>query len=111
MLPPWLTVVLFFLAVHRVTRFIGQDTFPPVAWVRTRLVQGKLREPSRPVHWLVYLIGDNVNSGCPWCISIYVGALGSLGLGLFDGRWPWWSYVALWLASSTVTGMLAQLED
>lgn len=105
MLPPWLVVVLLFLSVHRVSRFIGQDTFPPVAWVRTRLVRNKA-----PEHWLIYLIGDNTNTGCPWCISIYVGAVGA-ALTTWAAHWHWWVAVLLWLAASTVTGLISQLED
>lgn len=117
MLPPWLLIALFLLAVFRVTRFIGSDTFPPIAWLRWRLVRNHLdaKAPEwggdhAQIHWLRYLIGDNVNGGCPWCISIYVGGAGS-ALLWFGTHWHWWLLVILWLASSAVTGFLSQLED
>ncbi len=117
MLPPWLIVTVFFLAVHRVSRFIGQDTFPPIAWLRWRLVRNHLdtKMPAwggdhAQVHWLRYLIGDNINSGCPWCISIYVGGLGAIGMALVT-HWAWWFWLLIWLASSTTTGLISQVED
>ncbi len=116
-MPAWLIVILFCLAVHRASRFIGVDTFPPIAALRHRITaraQTKYRvaeDGSVQPHWLVYLIGNNVDSGCPWCISLWLGGIGSLALGIFDHEWPWWGYVMLWLSSSTVTGLINELED
>jgi hypothetical protein len=50
---------------------------------------------------LVYLIG------CPWCVSIYVGAVAA-PLVYFLGASPWLLVPALALAFSYVTGYLAQ---
>lgn len=36
----WLLLVLTSLAVYRLTRLVVEDTFPPVLWVRDRLVGG-----------------------------------------------------------------------
>lgn len=36
----WLLLVLMSLAVYRLTRLVVEDTFPPVLWVRDRLVGG-----------------------------------------------------------------------
>lgn len=109
MLPPWLIIVLFFLAVYRLSRFIVQDTFPPIAWIRWRLTRDKHRDATEPTHWLIYLIGDNVNTGCPWCASLWLGGLGSIGV-IYATHWHWWIGLLLWWGSSAVTGLLAQLE-
>jgi hypothetical protein len=41
----WLLLVLMSLAVYRLTKLVVEDTFPPVLWVRDRLVGG-WREPT-----------------------------------------------------------------
>jgi hypothetical protein len=98
-------LVLFFLTVYRLSRFIGQDTFPPIAYVRSWLIRNKPEG-----HWLIYLIGNNQDTGCPWCISLWLGAAGSVGLG-FAMHWQWWICIMIASASSAVTGLMSQLEN
>jgi uncharacterized protein DUF1360 len=122
-LPPWLIILLFFLAVYRASRFIGQDTFPPVAWVRWRLVHRRVPgDPEASLEsfrhdtwavrapWLEYLLGNNTDTGCPWCISLWVALFGSAALW-FGTHWHWWVLLTLWWASSAAAGLLSQLED
>jgi hypothetical protein len=102
-------VVIIWLAVYRASRFITADTFPPVAWVRGKLTLKRMRATGQPPHWLVYLIGDNVDSGCPWCVSLWLG----LGVGTWlwlGAHWQWWVAVAVWWSASAVTGLLTTLE-
>ncbi len=42
---PWLLLVLMSLATYRLTRLLVDDTFPPVLWLRDRVVGG-WREPT-----------------------------------------------------------------
>lgn len=37
---PWLLIVLMSLATYRGTRLLVEDTFPPVLWLRDRIVGG-----------------------------------------------------------------------
>jgi uncharacterized membrane protein len=98
--------IIFCLAVHRVTRLIVADTFPPIEWLRAKIT-GKLEDE----HWLVYLFGNRSKTGCPWCMSIYVAGLGVLALGLLTHWFTWPIWVMIWLAASSVTGFLAKYED
>lgn len=101
-----LYVLLFFLAVHRVSRFIVADTFPPIEWLRGKITDGRPRE-----HWLVYLLGNREQTGCPWCASIWVAGIGVIILSLTTSWLPWQGWIMLWLASSSVTGFLAEKES
>lgn len=37
---PWLLLLLMSLAVYRLTRLLVDDTFPPVLWLRDRVIGG-----------------------------------------------------------------------
>lgn len=134
--PHWMVVALTMLATYRVTRFVTRDQLPIVARPRRWLDkhwnplpdqdawESYLAAPpaakkiflenlaqvtgvrSRPTGWkrsIAYLVG------CSWCSSIWVAA----GIVVFDHfflglTWQW--AALLWLASSAVTGMIAQRE-
>lgn len=100
-----LAVVLVCLATYRVTRLLTADAFPPIAkarlWIARRWGD---------MSWQAYL------SECPWCVSVYVGGLVTLGT-LFardDGLvlpalvWPTASAVAGLIAAAT---SLVEHED
>lgn len=93
-LPTWLLVLLVFLAVARLTRLVVEDAIldRPRAWLQSR-------KPDGP---LAYLLG------CPWCVSIWLGA----GVAAATYNWPdrWWVvWPLLALAASQATGMLVPL--
>ncbi len=92
----FLTTVLIFLTVYRVTRLIALDAFPLFAVPRDAVLR-RLGED----HWFSYLIT------CMWCTSVYVsGAV----VGLAD---LWISVplpVMVWLAASAITGYMAVHE-
>lgn len=119
-------LLLTALVVHRLTRLLVRDQFPPIAWPRERLVLywrpdmadesartwyvRRHAEPPQP-HWgglgrsLAYLLT------CDWCVSIYVAA----GVVLVEWYWAGWfthplEAVLIGLAASTVTGLIAQRE-
>jgi hypothetical protein len=112
-LPPWLFIVLFMLAVYRVTRFLVMDQWPPLIWVRRKVTRDKPPQKSA----ISYLLGTGETYGCPWCMSIWVGGLGTLGLSLYVALqlheswwpWPWWGI--LWLATSAVCGFLGNADN
>jgi hypothetical protein len=56
-------IILICLATFRITRFIAEDAFPPIAAVRDWVE----RRTGADSSW-TYLIG------CPWCVSPYVAA-------------------------------------
>lgn len=111
-LPVWLFVLLFCLAVHRVTNFIARDQFPPNVWVRQK-INGNRADS----HWLSYLIGTPRVTGCSWCVSIWVGGLGTLAFALYvalqlrQSWWPWPVWLLIWLASSSVTALIIERQD
>lgn len=101
----FLYALLFGLAVHRASRLVVADSFPPIAWLR-RLITGN----RPPEHWLVYLLGNDKQYGCPWCASLWVGGIAATILGLTTHWFVWQVWVLLVLASSTLTGIIAERE-
>ncbi len=112
----WLTYVLIILATFRLTRFMITDMMP-LGWLRERFLEWlrpsdewkiENNQPYASGHWgwlggkLHYLLG------CPWCMSIWVGAGVVYVFTLFTSvPLP----VAVWLSASALTGLLANLED
>lgn len=102
--------VLLCLATYRVTRFVIDDQLaqPVVSKIQGRFERRfDAKHPDRadPTKWqsqVGYLLS------CPWCLSIYVGAI-------IIGLTCWLSYdvprpVLVWLAASGVTGLLSTYE-
>jgi uncharacterized protein DUF1360 len=111
-MPSVITVVVFALAVARVTRLVTGDKL--TEGPRGRLVDRAWRRwrPAVPVEDRAradepkpaYLLT------CPWCASIYVAAAAA-PLCWFWGATPWLFIPALLLAFSQVTGLLAMIGD
>lgn len=126
-MPIEVILLVYALAVARVTRLINRDRIldGPRALVyrylphvftgpdstacercATSLVQtyrGRVLHDVKTDTLGAYLIG------CPWCVSIYVGALASPLVWWLGGS-PWLLVPALALAFSEVTGLLARGE-
>jgi hypothetical protein len=98
--------IIFCLAVHRVTRLFVADTFPPIEVLRSKLTG----RPDTP-EWLTYLLGNAKQTGCPWCMSVWVAGLGVLILGLTTHWFVWQEWLMIWAASSSATGFLAKYEE
>jgi hypothetical protein len=99
-----LAVVLDMLAVWRLTRLVIRDAFPPVRRPVDAIVRRadhRALERGRPESFLGTLLT------CPWCVSIYVGAVVVTLRCAFPVAWP---YVAFVLAASGVAGVLAEHE-
>jgi hypothetical protein len=124
----WLLVVVMALATYRLTRFVVEDDFPPMLWVRERLVGGwkplteaecglllsdllptsygpleKIDDrPHRFVHrasWSPKWLADLLS--CPWCASGWIAA------GVTAGTWavvglpvPLLVWPAVWAAGA-----------
>jgi hypothetical protein len=108
-MPSWLLVVLIVVAVHRVTRLLVADEIPLVKVPRDAAVNWLDPEvPGRRAPWggfgrsVAYLIG------CPWCMSMWVGA-GLVALTTVFVSVP--APLLVWLAASSVTGWAAQAES
>lgn len=115
-MPTALIVLVYALAVARVTRLINADriTQRPRMWLENVLWfrwerslgnVGALIEPEDRPHidppLGVYLLT------CPWCVSIYVGAVAA-PIAYWWGAEPWLLVPALALAFSQVTGLMAK---
>lgn len=109
---PAITLLVYALAVARVTRLINSDKITEN--VRERLIDRIWQRwrPAVPVEdreyadepLPAYLIT------CPWCASIYVAAVAA-PVAYFWGTIPWLFVPALALAFSYLTGLLAGLGE
>lgn len=113
-------LLVFALAVARVTRLINEDVLLDgprdrlVAWAWARRYGGQLTEEVNPrPFWMLVRSNGAVEPKlaylvtCPWCASIYVGAVAA-PLWYWLGTSPWVLVPAAALAFSYVTGFLAQ---
>lgn len=110
----WLTVLLIFLATHRLTRLAVADEVPLVKIPRDAAVkfldptpQQRATDPTAKGHWgntgraLAYLLE------CPWCMSAYTGGVVVFVTDLFAAvPVPF----LVWIAASSVTGLVANVE-
>lgn len=94
--PRGLDVALGILAVHRLTRFLSTDGFPPVKAVRDA-VKRQYGSDS-PVTEL---------ATCVWCQSLWLAPLVALALK----RWPSLRWVLLGPAISSGVGLLSTLDS
>lgn len=84
------------LATYRLTKLLQQDDLPPLPKLRRVLF---VRYGARPVGQLL---------DCPWCLSVWVGALVVLARRVYPRVWD---PVAAVLAASAVTGIAAETLD
>lgn len=105
-MPPLINMVLFLLAITRVTTLITHDEIsrPIRAWLVSRF-----NAWSRTHRALLYALGepDADDTGCPWCISVWVGAAGSPIMLMWGDR-LWVLVPVVALAASQITGMIYQ---
>ena len=71
------------LSVARTARFIGFDDFPPMTWLRVRLIA---------------LLGDNwgVLITCPFCLTPYLATGMALWAWASDTNTWWWVINGVW---------------
>jgi Protein of unknown function (DUF1360) len=76
----WTQVLLMAATAWRATHLIVEDDFPPIRWVRRRLVAGG-------PEWL----GDLVS--CTWCTSVWVAAAVTVAADLYGSLpRPWFVF-------------------
>lgn len=92
-----LVLVVYVLAVARITRLINFDTIADGP--RVRLVQLVRGNPT-----VVYFIT------CPWCVGMWV-CLATAWVPMWHAANPVAQYVALALAASHVIGLLSPLSN
>lgn len=118
-----LVLVIFVLAVARLTRLVNGDTIldPLRIWVVARQRHAKEQAgyalgtagaatvamwQRRADRWgtLNYFIQ------CPWCVGMWL----SLGFAIIPVRligWPWWAFLPVALACSHLVGVFARFAD
>ena len=104
----WLFIVMS-LTSYRVARFIVDDQFPPMKWLRGKLTgpyAAPLDEPERQTtkvpYWLAYLFT------CPWCMTVWTAGLVTLLVAVTVGV-P--APLLVWLAVAAVAALISHLED
>lgn len=128
-MPDALLVLVYALAVARLTRLVTLDRIAERprerllrwAWGRAWMPWARLEHPDKDRHMQRGYALDMSHAAmldgaeppllpylltCPWCVSIYVGAVAAPVLW-FWGSSPWLAIPALALALSQVTGLLA----
>jgi hypothetical protein len=100
-------ILLYFLAVARVTTLITMDEITRP--VREGLVK-RFNAHLKVHRWIVYLLGgaDDNAEGCPWCMSIWVAALTAPLLWHHSGN-PYFLVPMLAFSASQVTGMIFRI--
>lgn len=91
-----LALVLYVLAVARVTRLVNHDAV--LDPLRVRVYQ-RFGEHGEAAYFL----------GCAWCVSVWAAAA-LLPLLVAVTAWPWAFYALAAPAASWCAGMLAQLD-
>jgi hypothetical protein len=104
----WLVALLTILAIHRLTRLAVADEIPVVKVPREKLqnwfdpLDGRLPPAGGRLRSIAYLLG------CPWCMSIWIGAILVLVVcHVVSLPVP----ALVWLAASSVTGWAASAES
>jgi hypothetical protein len=117
-----LIVLVYALAVARVTRLINSDrlTERPRLALEARLWRrNEEREAARWGITVAEITADRALRDpplsvylltCPWCVSIYVAAVAA-PVAYFWGQLPWLFVPALALAFSHVTGLMAKIGE
>jgi hypothetical protein len=92
----WITLVVIAGATARLTRLVTTDKIfeRPRDWILDRV---------DPHGFITYLLG------CPWCVSIYVGAA-MAPIGTYLGEEPYVTIPAVALTLSYITGCLETLS-
>lgn len=119
----YLLTMLIMFAVYRSTRLITRDKLPLIALPRDKFVERWGVYENEPDKTIPIGVRDRLVDArrtnlfmrslaylweCDWCMSIWTGAgVVYAATFFYDVPYP----VLLWLASSAVTGILAQKES
>jgi hypothetical protein len=112
--PAWFVYILICLVTFRVTRLIIEDTFPPIGVPREWILnwwdpdQQDVRYVGLTGHWGALGRSLRYLFSCPWCMSVWVGAVVVYVFTFFVSvPLPF----AAWIVSSAITGLIACVED
>jgi hypothetical protein len=119
--PVWFVYLLISLTTFSVTRLVIKDTFPPLGVPRNHLINWwdpdedwiveRASDPAKPIpvaHWGAVGRSLRYLFTCPWCMSVWVGAIVT---------WIFTLYVSVPLpvvaviVARAVTGLIARNLD
>lgn len=108
-------MLLIFLAIYRVTRFVIEDTWPPLGVPRRWMLnfwapddEWVIKRPWSVPHWGALGRALHYLFTCPWCMSVWLGPVViAVTMRWYDVPAP----VLVWIAGSAVTGLLSNLEE
>ncbi|AER47657.1 DUF1360 domain-containing protein [Mycobacterium phage Dori] len=116
-----LILVVYVLAVARVTRLINYDVVLDFArlWVARRAGSAltAAEEAESADQWTVGELHRNRHArwnvvlefmGCPWCVGWWVALAGAVPVVIVL-EWSWWALVPVALACSYLVGLVAPL--
>lgn len=90
----WAAVLIGVLSIARTARLICWDDFPPVAWLRVRLIAWSGEKWGKV--WT-----------CQFCLAPYLTAGMILWAYLSDLHWTWWLINGWWAASYAAAVIVA----
>lgn len=100
-----LVLIVYVLAVMRLTRLITSDTVLDRVRVGiARMARDNDRSATNRAFWTV--VSDFL--ACPWCVGFWLSVGGAVAPVLLL-VWPWWTLAPLALACSQLVGMAAPL--
>lgn len=104
----WL-FILMSLASYRIARFIVDDEFPPMKWIRDKItgpyaapLDSPERRDTKVPYWLAYLFT------CPWCMTVWTAGLVTLLVAATVGV-P--APLLVWLAVAAAAALISHFED
>lgn len=102
-------LILMTLTTYRLARFLVDDEFPPMKWIREKLTgpyatppDSEARRATRVPYWLAYLFT------CPWCMTVWTSGLVTLLVAVTVGI-P--APLLVWLAVAAAAALISHLED
>jgi hypothetical protein len=102
-----LILIIYVLAVMRVTRLINADTvLDPPRLAIARRGRDYESSPTERKRWTTALYFVQ----CPWCVGFWL-CLASAYLPVHLVGWPWWALFPVALAASHLVGVFAFAAD
>jgi len=101
-----LAIAVGIVSIARLTRLFTQDTWPPVAWLRSKWDNALTRvSPEGEVKvsgWIDFL-------HCPYCLAVWLTVPIGLWGWLTNLQPAWWVFNG-WLAAAYVASMVVQRD-
>lgn len=84
----WLALIVAVLSIARTARLLIHDDFPPMVWLRVRIL-ARYKEDSK---WAGLW-------ECPYCLCPYLTVVMGVWMYYSDLHWTWWVANGWWAAS------------